>query len=325
MIRLHEGLKILVDLQAQGELELAQRIAAHYMLSLDNAELRFLYLSLTARLGQADQVMDHLEAYLETDSWFSSWFLQRDQAVMQLASLSRFQQILKACQDKEEQYWQSGVMQPLVQVPPAGSPPYPLLIAMHGNGGNTQRSAEYWACASQAGWLVFHPLAKRLVGYGLHWWNIHEENQEIITGQVAPIFQQYPVDPNRVIFGGFSKGGEVAMVLTLLGQFGAKGFITVGAGGYMHMDPELWKPLLTFPPPGLRGVAMYSPYDLQRVGDLDSIFGMLRSVGVDVRQERYYAEGHVFPEDFASRYQSAVQFILRLDEYPGPAVPNTIS
>ncbi len=202
-------------------------------------------------------------------------------------------------------------MAPVLQVPISVPPPYPLLIALHGNGFNTQHSAINWAPAVEAGWLVFHPLAKRLVGCGCHWWAEHEENSEIITEQAARIPEQYPIDTDRVILGGFSKGGETAMVLALQGQFGAKGFITIGAGGYFHMQPELWQPLLASPPRGLHGVAMYSPYDLERAGGENKTLEMMQAAGIQVRLETYHAEGHVFPEDFADRFQHAVEFLMQ--------------
>ncbi len=44
MVRFHEVLKIVTDLQEQSELELAKSIAEHYMVRLDSMELRFNYL-----------------------------------------------------------------------------------------------------------------------------------------------------------------------------------------------------------------------------------------------------------------------------------------
>jgi predicted esterase len=295
MVRLHEIIKIVNDLQAQGELDLAQRIAGYYMDRLDSGELRFNNLVISAKLGYVEQVMNQLEASLETEHWFSPWFLQRSPELDPFADIPQYKQILKRCEEKETAYWQSGAVTPILQVPPSAQPPYPLLIAIHGNGFNAQHSSIQWAGAVEAGWLVFHPLAKRLVGSGLHWWDAHEENIEIITQQAGEIFQQYPIDPDRVIMGGFSKGGETAMVLALLGKFGAKGFITVGAGGYYHMQPELWQPLLESPPRGLRGVAMYSSYDLER-SEANQTLEMLRAAGLRCRWHPTAGKVTYFPK-----------------------------
>jgi predicted esterase len=311
MILLHEIIKIIADLQEQGELELAYQMAGHYMDRLDSGELRFNHLSLAAKLGHLSQVMDLLEEYLDTQHWFSNWFLQRVPELEQLKELPRYQKIIHLAEEREAQYWQDGSVEPVTQVPLAAKPPYPLLIAIHGNGFNAIHSASQWACAEEAGWLVFHPLAKKLVGYGSHWWGAHEENRAVIVQQVEENLLQYPIDYTRVIMGGFSKGGETAMVLALQGWLGAKGFITVGAGGYYHMQPELWLPLLESPPQGLRGVAMYSLYDLERSEVESSIPEMMRRAGINYQLEKYPAEGHVFPEDFPVRFQKAVDFVLQ--------------
>jgi predicted esterase len=314
MIRPHEILKIVHDLQEQGELELAQRITAQYMDLLDSGELRFNFLAITARLGQADQVMDLLEKSLDTGGWFSTWFLGRIPELKQLESLPRYKNIIQSTDEKEAQYWREGLIKPILQVPQAAQPPYPLLVAIHGNGFNSVHSSEHWSCAADSGWLVFHPLAKRLVGRGSHWWAAHEENQAIIEGQAQEYLSQYPIDYSRVILGGFSKGGEVAMVLTLRGWLGAKGFITVGAGGYYHLEPELWIPLLKSPPEGLRGVAMYSPYDLERADGESRTLKLFLAAGIRFEQWEYPGEGHVFPEDFPDYFHKAVDFVLQRNQ-----------
>ena len=308
MLRSHEIIKIVGDLQARGELRLAQQVAAQYMHTLESTELRFMHLALTARLGEDRAASELLAGYLESGRWFSRWFLLRDAQLARLAQDAHFENLLRACDEQEARYRQSGAAVPLLQVPP-GPPPYRLLVAIHGNGFNAQHSAEHWAAAQAAGWLVFHPLAQRVVGPGLHWWEDHAENLAQVRAQAAAALPAYPLAAGQVLLGGFSKGGETAMVLALQGEFGARGFITVGAGGYLHMQPEGWQPLLASPPPRLRVVALYSPYDFERSGAVLTL-ERLRAAGLELRLEHYCAEGHVFPPDFAERFRQAANWIM---------------
>jgi hypothetical protein len=55
---------------------------------------------------------------------------------------------------------------------------------------------------------------------------------------------------------------------------------------------------------------MYSPYDWERAGDVGRLLEMLGAAGIDIRLERYPAEGHVFPKDFADRFEKAVGFLF---------------
>jgi pimeloyl-ACP methyl ester carboxylesterase len=117
-----------------------------------------------------------------------------------------------------------------IQVSPSAQPPYPLLIAIHGNGFSPAHSAQEWVCAMRVGWLVFHPMAKRL----------------------------------------------------------------------------------EHPPMVLRGMILYTPYDYQRAGDVNQILEMMQAAGIEIRLEKYPAEGHVFLEDFPERFNKAVDYVLRL-------------
>lgn len=58
VIHLHEILKIVGDLKGQGQVDLAQTVAGQHIDRLGSADLRFDHLVLTARLGNADRVMD---------------------------------------------------------------------------------------------------------------------------------------------------------------------------------------------------------------------------------------------------------------------------
>ena len=317
MLHLHEVLPNIHDYLGRGELEAGLGLAEEHMDALDSAELRFIHLTLLAKMGRDDGLAERLEIYLETERWFSPWFMQRDSALRRLEETPRGRSILQAAAEKVAAYRQSGAAAPVVQAPPSGHGPYPLLVALHGNGFSPQHSAIHWAFAADSGWLVFHPLAPHLVTPGHFWWDAHEESRAAVDRQYGEWLCTYAVDAGRVLLGGFSKGGEVAMVLALGGWMGARGFVTVGAGGYYHMQPALWQPLLASPPPGLRGVALYSPYDLGRSGVEDRTLPMLAEAGVEVRLEIYPGEGHVFPDDFPERFGRAVEFIMtRPNEQP---------
>ena len=86
------------------------------------------------------------------------------------------------------------------------------------------------------------------------------------------------------------------MVMALRGILGQKVFLTIGAGGYLHLEPEQWRPIIEAASPDVRGVMMVSPYDLDRIGkSLDVILPMLADRGIAYQFVEYEADGHVFP------------------------------
>jgi predicted esterase len=128
---------------------------------------------------------------------------------------------------------------------------------------------------------------------------------------VVKVLKDCRIDQDRMLLGGFSKGGEVATVIALKCSLGAKGFITVGAGGYLHSQPDRWQPLLAGAPPGMRGVMMYSQSDLERMGYyLDQILALYEKYGIQIQLVKHEAAGHVFPKDFDQKFSAAVDYIF---------------
>jgi len=308
---LHEVHKLVDDLIEQEAYELAYHVSGQYMDYFNDGYLRFKHLWLPVQLGRAEQTLALIEQSLATEHWFSTWFLQRGPEFDKIKDLPHFQELLQILDSKEAEYWQHGMMKPITCVPEESAEPYPWLIALHGNGYNTSQAAEQWSCAARQGWLSTFPLSNHLVGNGLHWWEGHTEAIETVETQVVKVLKDCRIDQERVLLGGFSKGGEVATVMALKGSLGAKGFITVGAGGYLHSQPENWLPLLAGAPPGMRGVMMYSPYDLERMGCyLDQILPLYEKYGIQIQLVKYEAAGHVFPKDFDQKFNAALHYIF---------------
>jgi predicted esterase len=307
----HEIHKLLSVLQEGQDLEQAFQLTARYMEQMDDGFLRFNYLCLAVRLGRIQHAFDFLQSLLNTDHWFSTWFLGRSDELKPLFGMPGFEKYLQVLDEKEADYWRQGVMKPITQLPQIGNPPYPLLVGLHGNGFNTLDAVQQWSCAPQKGWLVTFPLANHLVMYGKHWWDTHEENIELVLSHIQEISSQYPVDHDRILYSGFSKGGEVAMVMALRGCLNVKVFLTIGTGGYLHLEPEKLRPIIEAASPDVRGVMMYGPYDLDRIGkSLDVILPMLADRGIAYQLIQYEAEGHVFPSDFDRKFTEAVQFLF---------------
>ena len=309
MLHPYEANKLVDDLIEREQYALADQVAGLYADAFDSGELRFQRLLLPLRMGRPEETLRRLEELHNTGRWFSRWFLERGQAFRPLAEDPRWQAALSSLDELERAYWRSGVMPPITLTPKAGRPPYPLAIAVHGNGFNSRHMAEQMAPAALQGWQVFCPLAPNLVGPGAHWWADHDESKQTIEAQVKQA--GLSAAPGQVILAGFSKGGEVAEVLSLRGAFEARGFITVGAGGFLHLEanPDRWRPLMEQAPPGLRGVVMYSAFDLERIGPLARILALYREYGIAVQLVEYPGQGHIFPVDFGDRWKAALEWI----------------
>ena len=312
LLKLHEVHKLFSDLLTQGDLEQAYQLAAKYMDPLDDGFLRFQHLCLAVHLGQIESALSWLENSLNTEHWFSAWFLRRSDYLQPLSNLPRFEKCLHDLGEKERIYWAEGRMKPLTVAPSNGNSPFPLLVGLHGNGFNTLDAVQQWACVPQQGWLATFPLAPHIVHCGKHWWDHHDENESLVLSHVRSIHSRFPVANDKLLWSGFSKGGEVAMYLALRGALDRRVFLTVGAGGYLHGEPELWRPIIEAASPETRGVMMYSSYDLDRSDNTvrSVILHMLEDRGIVYQFIEYEGEGHAFPNDFDQRFQDAVTFLF---------------
>jgi hypothetical protein len=202
-------------------------------------------------------------------------------------------------------------MKPITLAPQNGHEPHRLLVGLHGNGYNPLDAARHWSCAPQQGWLTTLPLAPHLVLCGQHWWDDHDESIQAVLTHSQSIHSQFSIATDQVLWSGFSKGGEVAMVMALRGVLNQKTFLTIGAGGYLHLEPEQWRPIIEAASLDVRGVMMYSPYDLDRIGkSLDVILPMLADRRIAYQLVEYEADGHVFPDDFERRFREATAFLF---------------
>ena len=72
------------------------------------------------------------------------------------------------------------------------------------------------------------------------------------------------------------------------------------------------RPIIEAASPEVRGVMMYSSYDLDRSGDFAKkvILPMLEDRGIAYQFIEYEGEGHVFPNDFDIQFQKAIVFLF---------------
>jgi phospholipase/carboxylesterase len=93
--------------------------------------------------------------------------------------------------------------------------PAPLVLALHGAGGNSHHGmAPFRPLADQAGLLVLAPESRKSTwdviaggGYG--------PDATFLDQALAKVFERYAVDPRRLAIGGFSDGASYALSLGL--------------------------------------------------------------------------------------------------------------
>ena len=108
---------------------------------------------------------------------------------------------------------------------------YPLFIALHGGGENIEVFKPQWTSdLLKKDFIVAYPQSSQLITKnGYNWTEDIELTKKEIKKAYEKVLQDFPVDPSKVIVGGFSSGG-VASLVTILDQ-------TIPAIGFVVLCP----------------------------------------------------------------------------------------
>ncbi len=147
----------------------------------------------------------------------------------------------------------------LLRLPPDYSPSrsYPLVIALHGGGGNAEafeRRTGLTEVARREGFIVCYPNGNGPLGYSFLTWNSgyccgYALSQDIddvrfIRELISHLKHGYSINQNRIYVTGLSNGGILTQLLaaTLPGTFTAIAAIAGPIGGYANETADLWMP-----------------------------------------------------------------------------------
>ena len=116
-------------------------------------------------------------------------------------------------------------------------------MVLHGNESNAQAHMAYWRPLADMGWLVALPQSTRAGEKpNAYIWNTlgkAEWNFDAIKKHFTEIQRNYSIDQTKIILGGFSMGGALALELALGWHIPVKGLIAVAPYvPYKYVDPE---------------------------------------------------------------------------------------
>jgi predicted esterase len=193
---------------------------------------------------------------------------------------------------------------------PDASGPLPLLWALHGNTQNSARAKTSWLPAVTLGWRLALPQSSQIVGHDSFVWDERDTREQELRDNWTSLSQQYAIDEQRTVIGGFSMGGETAIVTALTGVVPLRGFIAVAPGGPLTGQPEAWKPLIeAVQGRGVRGVIIIGGRD-QLTGQTRTLVKQLNAGGVPCELVEYAEMAHAYPPDFAERLPGWLDFVL---------------
>jgi predicted esterase len=187
---------------------------------------------------------------------------------------------------------------------------YPLLVAMHGYGGEPQNFSRAFArTCGRKGYILCCPYAPVVMGKAAFHWGGGDEGraaEKRVLESVQLMRARHRIDTTRIILAGFSQGGYMAYLLGLKHTGLFRGAIPI-AGGYdtifdRHLDQA-----------SRNGIKYYiiigelEPAD-RRSSNLEGLERMMDR-GVSASLNAYSGVGHAFPGDADFELGRAIEWI----------------
>lgn len=278
------------------------------------ATINYWRICLATRLNKFEVANKILESTLASGIWYSEVILRQSPSLAAIQGQAEFERLAVISQQLREA---DGADMPLLVARPQeackpGDPGCPAIFFLHGNMDTAHNNLKEWAHLSARGWMVVIPQSSQGMWTGSYMWSDYNTSQKEIQHHYSNINQQYSLDTDKFLVGGFSMGAEMALALALQGDLPAKGFILLGPGGPMMNEVKEWQPLIDRNrSKGLRGVIWMGEADETIPRDnVRKLVKMLNAAGIDTHLETFPGLAHAYPPAFEQVADRAIQFIF---------------
>jgi predicted esterase len=260
-------------------------------------------LSLEGRLEEALSTFRH--GLKDGLWWAESQF--NDSDLDPLRDLPEFKELVVESVQRWEQERRHVNREHILVLPYAlSSPPWPLLIALHGRNGDKETALEQWEVARGLGWAVLSAQSTQPLYPGSYCWDDPVIGLQDILYYLEHTLETNDIDRQRIILGGFSQGSGMAIYASLSGNLPVRGFI---AGATWWQDVESLAVLAE----GARNVRGYFVS-----GEMDNTLARAREIQAMLKQntivfteELHPGMGHAFPANFETSFARALEFIFK--------------
>lgn len=266
---------------------------------------------MNGRLQKVDATINEFQKAIDAGYWYGAGQLADDDVDL-LPATSHPEFIrLREISVARQQAAQANSKPELLVLPlhPNAKAPYPVLLALHGNNSNIEITAPYWQSLADAGWLVAVAQSSQITSATTYVWNDHAVAVPEIQTHLVNLKNDYAIDDNQVIVGGFSAGAGLACRVVLKQEIKAKGFI--GLGTYIASPEELLTEVDFEAIKHVRGVQIIGDQDEPCLPGTLKLTGMLKEHSIACNISIIEGMAHAYPPDFAERLCKAVGFIAQ--------------
>ncbi len=259
---------------------------------------------LLALLNRPGEAVDALESGLAEGAWWGEPMLRHDADLTSLQGNPRFEAVVDRCREHWHNAQKTSQPGRRLILPASGGMGAPLLVVLHGWGGNADQNAELWGSAEKSGWVVALLQSSQICAPNGYCWDDKALAGEEITRQVMEICAETGCNAGRIVIGGISQGGGMCIRVAFQKRIPVCGFLAA-APALMSVD-ELEVSARAVSP---RGVVIIGSADKRWWDAAHQITTFLEQHSLPHRLEEYAGLGHSLPHDFRKRLPEWLEFL----------------
>ncbi|MEI6613638.1 MAG: alpha/beta fold hydrolase [Chrysiogenales bacterium] len=184
---------------------------------------------------------------------------------------------------------------------------YPLFLALHG-GGETLKDfkPQWWSLRLKNEFIVAFVQSSQVAGMnGFHWQDA-ARTQKDLADAFGQVCAAYPVDPQRVIIGGFSSGGFASLAMSMKNGLPVSGFIALCPEVPEGIRDEDIRQAVSL---GVRGTILSTAMD-NRLDRQRQLADRFRNLGLQYQFMVTPDIGHWYPENLDKLIDQAIAHIF---------------
>ena len=282
-------------------------------------EIRYWRACLAACRGEMDLALHVLEDTVSEGSWYSVQQLREEQDLAGLQGKPRYEQLCANCLERQKAA--EAAAKPVLRIlePPLEPTPadrrIPLMLALHGNAQTADHALRSWRPMLDHGYLLAAPFSSQVAWDDRRNWTDLERGSVEVSSLIGELHDQYRLDPDRSVIGGFSMGAGLALLIALQDSATLfRNFILVGP--YLP-DPDSLDTLIeSRRSKGLRGIIVVGDLDEPCLTIAKRIHGKMDLPGYAVNLEVKPGLAHDFPLDFHAVVGRALELFASANGSP---------
>lgn len=274
-------------------------------------KIHFWRMCMAGKMNDVPLAVRIFEEAIQSGYWYSETQLREDNDLEILQGVLEFEQLVNICRERqqkaeEQTIFERKIIEPIVS---AGERK-PLLMALHGNDRNMSICESFWATSLSSDWLMVFPQSSQISGPEAFVWNDWKLGVREVRKHYAEIHDQYSVNQEQRIIGGFSMGGRLAIRMSLCQDVSVNGFVAVSPFMPSNDSWEWVAMAQNEMAKNLRGFFIFGEKDKSSYDGVKNLITILQNQGISCEMESLADMGHSYPDNFATILKRGVNFVL---------------